>query len=359
MSINNELLYRSIVVQTNSTQSTLPNYITVPYFHQIHWTQASMQAHRPFNATDVLASKRHWAAHAYNPRPVWHKASEAAVYSRVHLYQQCMEEEEACTFLHPQQADWPAVYRYVAWWKFYPVSLISSNAPCSLQSPFSPFLPNRASMASLFTAQPRGDWLSRCSISDVIAAGSIPLVPVEDFGPYMPFTDVLDWRAYTEVLTEDEVAAPTCTCTQFLDDGSEVVLRRDDFKEADLFATVHERNITCRCEGKTHVGVLQERYSNSKAAVLPKLQAVWRVRQVYQYSLEPDWLGVRWDAIHTLAHADDALTFSLKALMRRMCTLGLVNKCQQSAPEAADGFGWLSSRHNASRHQHPRRTWST
>ncbi len=57
---------------------------------------------------------------------------------------------------------------------------------------------NRASAASLFTAQPRGDWVSRCSISDVLAAGSIPLVPLDDYGHFMPFTDVLDWRAYTE-----------------------------------------------------------------------------------------------------------------------------------------------------------------
>ena len=217
-------------------------------------------------------------------------------------------------------------------------------------------------MGSLFTAQPRGDWVSRCSISDVIAAGSIPLVPLEDFGPYMPFTDVLDWKAYTEVLTEDEAAAPHCTCTEWLEDGGELVLRLKDFGEASLFESVQDRNVTCACEGQTHVRMLQERYSGSKAAVLPKLQAVWRVRQVFQYSLDPDWFGVRWDATHTLAHGDDALTFSLKALMRRMCTLGLVDKCQhgQASPEVS--FAWMSARRGTARqgttHKHHRRNWT-
>lgn len=221
-------------------------------------------------------------------------------------------------------------------------------------------------MGALFTAQPRGDWVSRCSISDVIAAGSVPVVPLEDFGPFMPFTDVLDWRAYTEVLTEEEVAAPRCTCTQWLDDERERVLNLKDFSEPSLFEWIHHHNVTCECEGGTHVRMLQERYSGSKSEVLPKLQAVWRVRQIFQYALDPDWLGVRWDATHTLAHGDDALTFSLKALMRRMCTLGLVDKCQHAGPRSStnDGkggaskLGWMSVRQGAQQHKHHRRNWT-
>ncbi len=53
--------------------------------------------------------------------------------------------------------------------------------------------------ASWFVSQVRGDWYTRCSLSDVIAIGSIPVLPMEDMAPWMPFVDVLDWREYTEV----------------------------------------------------------------------------------------------------------------------------------------------------------------
>ncbi len=104
-------------------------------------------------------------------------------------------------------------------------------------------------------------------------------------------------------------------------------LQRDDFANATFSEQIHDRKVECRCEGPHHVQKLQARYSNSKMAVLHKLHAVYKVRQVYQYSWEPDWSAVKWEDVGHLTPTDDALTFSLKALMRRLCLLGLSDKC--------------------------------
>lgn len=93
-------------------QHDLSTFVTIPYFHQVHWTLESMQQHRPFNATAVLANKRHWAAHAYAVRPIWHKASDNAIHSRIYLYQQCVAAgKQACSFVKSEARDWAAVFR--------------------------------------------------------------------------------------------------------------------------------------------------------------------------------------------------------------------------------------------------------
>lgn len=152
------------------------------------------------------------------------------------------------------------------------------------------------------------------------------------------------------MLTEDDVAATQCTCTHADKEVNRTItwtapaptgnttsnttsnadptpVQRDDFQNATFSEALHDRKVECSCQGQHHVATLQARYSNSKMAVLPKLHAVHRVRQVYQYALEPDWLTVRWEDVAIMSPTDDALTFSLKALMRRMCLLGLSDKC--------------------------------
>ncbi len=60
-----------------------------------------------------MSSKRHWAAHAYAVRPVYHPVGENAVHSRVYLYEQCVAAgKPACTFTKAETGDWAAVFRY-------------------------------------------------------------------------------------------------------------------------------------------------------------------------------------------------------------------------------------------------------
>lgn len=191
---------------------------------------------------------------------------------------------------------------------------------------------------SWFTSQPRGDWYTRCSISDAIAAGSVPIVPLTDMEPWMPFTDILDWRAYTEVhhtthkiqeqrimflkyntasqvLVDADVAALSehgnCTCAM----PGGTVLREEHYHDRRVAGTLHTVPVKCQCSGHTFADVLQQRYP-TREALLAKLQAVWRVRSVFQYSLRPDHTVVRWSEIAVLHDNDDAFTFALKALMR-------------------------------------------
>lgn len=106
------------------------------------------------------------------------------------------------------------------------------------------------------------------------------------------------------------------------------VLRQDDYHDRRMTNTLHGQGVTCTCgkDAVTFVDILQQRYPTTEA-LLAKLEAVWRVRQVYQYSLQPDHTVVRWGAVHDMHVHDDAFTFSLKALMRQLCAQGVATKC--------------------------------
>lgn len=162
--------------------------------------------------------------------------------------------------------------------------------------------------------------ITRCSYVDGLAAGSVPIFPLEDMGPYLPFTDVLDWREWSEVITGQDLASAGCSCQQ---DGKLKALAG----AVELLASGQASpELQCGCDNTTFVDILRQRYPTT-ASLLKKLQAVWHVRQVFQYSSNPSHLTLRWDAVHRLDPLDDAFTFSIKALMRKLCEFGHSDKC--------------------------------
>lgn len=111
--------------------------------------------------------------------------------------------------------------------------------------------------------------------------------------------------------------------------GSGTVLRQDHYHDRRITGMLHRLRVNCSCgqDAVTFVHILQQRYPTTKA-LLAKLEAVWRVRRVYQYSIQPDHTVVRWGVRHEMHAHDDAFTFSLKALMRQLCRVhGVVGKC--------------------------------
>ena len=159
---------------------------------------------------------------------------------------------------------------------------------------------------------------------DGLAAGSVPIFPFEDMGPYLPFTDVLDWREWSEVITGEELAAAGCSCQQ----GGQVPALAGAVEA--MASGQAPPDLQCGCTNTTFVDILRQRYP-TKSSLLKKLQAVWHVRQVFQFASNPSHLTLRWDTVYRLDPLDDAFTFSIKALMRKLCKLGHSDKCRQRA----------------------------
>ena len=71
-------------------------------------------------------------------------------------------------------------------------------------------------------------------------------------------------------------------------------------------------------EGSDNIlDVLQARFDTSEA--LEMLRYIQSVRHVFQFSLNPEHDVIRWDQQAMLSEADDAFTFTMKGVMRKLC----------------------------------------
>lgn len=66
------------------------------------------------------------------------------------------------------------------------------------------------------------------------------------------------------------------------------------------------------------IDVMFDRFN--KSAALAQLQYIHEVRHVFQYSLNPAHYLIRWDERGQRHRRDDAFTFTMKAVMRNLCT---------------------------------------
>lgn len=65
------------------------------------------------------------------------------------------------------------------------------------------------------------------------------------------------------------------------------------------------------------IDLLAATHNDTRAAA--KLKALRSIRHVLQYSMQPDEQQLRLDRMHVLDNADDAYTFSWKAIVRQLC----------------------------------------
>lgn len=139
---------------------------------------------------------------------------------------------------------------------------------------------------------------------------------------------------FPQVITEHDLVAANCSCVDADHQPASV------FETAQAMANVSvpDDGSRCSCSGPLFTDVLRQRYQTT-AALLKKLQQVWRVRQVFQYSSNPNHLVLRWDAVQRIDPMDDAFTFTIKALMRKLCELGHSDKCRGGRARVAHTRG--------------------
>jgi hypothetical protein len=130
-----------------------------------------------------------------------------------------------------------------------------------------------------YCLQPPGDWLLRGAFYDCIVAGGMPAVFHPDYAKHVAFADVYN---YTQMLMQ--MPAP-----------------------AELEAS-----------GADYLEHLQRQHAESNSTA--NLQSWQPFRRLFQYTLNPNHYLVRWSDRATANPCDDAFTFSLKAVMRRLCS---------------------------------------
>lgn len=251
------------------------NFVGMPYFQYTHWNPGNTPKHRVFDLQKTLHTKTTFMSQSFVVRGIVHPNNEGRAREARHsLYQQCMAAgNETCRH----------------YWL----------APDKIISPVDTLLVQRQMGDSWFNNQPRGDFITRSSYVDAIMAGSIPVFPLphRSMAGYLPFGDVLDWAKFS-VTVEDSEWDAECTC---VDSAPDVMDR------------------PCTCTGTTLIEALKAKLSGGQADIVRLTEALWRVRQVFQFSTEPAHQLVRWDMVEVMDPMEDAFTFTLKAVMRNLC----------------------------------------
>lgn len=141
---------------------------------------------------------------------------------------------------------------------------------------------------SWYTIHPMGDHIVRNSLYDTFMWLSIPVMFEDDIIEHLPFNDVLDYSMLLKHVEKSKI----------LGGSSENV-----------------------------ADVLQKDFDTAEAEA--KLVYMYKVHHVFQYAMEPLWKVVSFTRRNVLAEEDDALTFTLKAVLRNICTRGMLHrKCR-------------------------------
>ena len=146
----------------------------------------------------------------------------------------------------------------------------------------------RAAWFVLHPRNPRADFIARSAWVETIMADSIPVVFQSDYVKALPFADVLDYGRLMEVIPEEAFLGP---------------------------------------DGKNVVEILWNSYDQEDT--VKKLAYIHSVRHVFQYMLNPEHRLIRWSQRSRMHAEDDAFTFALKSVLRKICQNGwLSERCQ-------------------------------
>jgi hypothetical protein len=145
-----------------------------------------------------------------------------------------------------------------------------------------------------YCLQPPGDWILRGAFYDCVVAGGVPVVFNANYPKHVAFADVFDYKTMIQ-------QAPT---------SAELQAHKTDY-----------------------IGYLQRLHSDGNSTA--KLEALQAVRRVLQYALNPDHYLISWKDRANLRPRDDAFTFSMKSLLRALCSqAGFKNGTQCQQPTA-------------------------
>ena len=152
--------------------------------------------------------------------------------------------------------------------------------------------------AAWFVLHPRADFIARSAWFDTLLADSIPVVFQPEYSKAVPFADVLDYDRLMVVVPEEVIEGQ---------DGQNIVsLLWDDFNQDEA---------------------------------LKRIEYIHSVRHVFQYMVNPRHELVGWSQRSKMHPEDDAFTFTLKSVLRKVCQDGwLAERCHMdgAADDAPD-----------------------
>ena len=131
-----------------------------------------------------------------------------------------------------------------------------------------------------YALHPRGDFLSRNSWFDTWLADTIPVVFQPEYIDSVPFGDVIDYTKLMLYIPEE----------RFVSNGLNIV------------------------------EMIEGLFDREKA--VQQIQEIHRVRHVFQYMLNPAHELIRWDQRAYMHSDDDAFTFTMKSVLRNICSRG-------------------------------------
>ena len=148
--------------------------------------------------------------------------------------------------------------------------------------------------AAWFVLHPRADFIARSAWFDTLLADSIPVVFQPEYIKAVPFADVLDYDRLMIVVPEEVIEGQ---------------------------------------DGQNIVDILWDGFNQEDA--LRRIEYIHSVRHVFQYMVNPRHELVAWSQRSKMHPNDDAFTFTLKSVLRKLCQDGwLAERCQMDG--AAD-----------------------
>lgn len=132
-----------------------------------------------------------------------------------------------------------------------------------------------------YVLHPRGDFLSRNSWFDTWLACTIPVVFQSEYIDSVPFGDVIDYAKIMTYVPEEKILGN---------------------------------------DGQNIVGILEEMFDTGKA--VQQISYIYSIRHVFQYMLNPVHELIRWDQRERMHSDDDAFTFTMKSVLRNVCSRG-------------------------------------
>jgi len=264
-------LFTFVTIEAHSTnQYSSANWITAPYMAHVHWHQGLPA--QGFNATEVKEAKKRLALMSAG-RFLDHMTSKGA------MRDSCEAHAEHCMFVQWQ----------------------GENESASTVF--------EGMKTSWFTLMPRGDFVTRNSLYDAIMASSIPVVDVSDITNYMPYKDMIDWDHGMVHLPESSVDAAS------------------EFRHADETLQQSHQQAAPHGQLKFEQVSLTDQFDFvdwlnrtwNEDDVLTRQKFLHAHKHVMQYSVNPDHHLVRFDTMFDRHPADDAFTFTWKAILRNLC----------------------------------------
>jgi hypothetical protein len=140
------------------------------------------------------------------------------------------------------------------------------------------------------------DFALRSALFQALVSDSIPVISDAEALQHVPYSDVLKYSQFTVVLNGSVAGG-------FMDKSS----------------PWHSQNV---------IDLLHQQFNQTEA--LRMIEQIHGLRQVMQFALNPNHDLLRFDQMLEMKRDDDAFTFSMKALMRRLCSKSMLrsDKCE-------------------------------